>query len=42
MLMFMVILQERMNIKHFQNVFDQKIFFCFVLFLGEANFTITI
>lgn len=27
MLIFMVILQERMDIKHFPNVFDRKILF---------------
>ena len=33
MLMFMIILHERMNIKHFQNVFDHKIFFLVKLIL---------
>ena len=33
MLMFMIILHERMNIKHFQNVFDHKVFFLVKLIL---------
>ena len=33
MLMFMIILHDRMNIKHFQNVFNHKIFFLVKLIL---------